>query len=214
MLFVVYAVLVWWAALAWRRRWLGFASVGLGVLGVWFLARFYLFVGGLLGVTRTDSFMILVVPFGVIVGVLGLYIACLPVRREGACRRCGYSLIGLEPDAEMLVCPECGARHAFGAGDSLPCTSCGGATKPHGHRDWLCTACGVHLLFSRNDRRGSPEHGAVNDAERQDRQRHTQDDQQPQREQPIRIDRADERNRTRLGALRDDLIREAEPVQG
>lgn len=149
MLFVVYAALVWWAALSWRRRWTGFGAVVLGVLGVWFVAKFYVWLGGLLGIDRTDSFMILLVPFGAIVGVVGLYIACLPVRRESACRKCGYSLLGLEPEGGLMVCPECGARHAFSEGDSLPCTSCGGETRPHGHRDWVCSRCGLHLLFTR-----------------------------------------------------------------
>lgn len=212
MLFVVYAALVWWAALAWRRRWLGFASVALGVLGVWFVARFYVWVGSMIGIERTDSFMILLAPFGVIVGVIGAYIACLPVRREGACRKCGYSLIGLEPDHGLMVCPECGARHAFAEGDSLPCTSCGGETKPHGHRDWVCSRCGLHLLCARIPAGISAENGAVHNAERQHAQGQTEDDDHPEPEQPNRIDGADERNGTRLRALGDQFVGKGEPV--
>lgn len=214
MLFVVYAALVWWAALAWRRRWLGFGAVVLGVLGVWFVARFYVWIGGLLGIERTDSFMILLAPFGVIVGVLGLYIACLPVRRESACRKCGYSLIGLEPEKGLLICPECGTRHAFSAGDSLPCSSCGGETRPHGHRDWVCSRCGLHLLFTRAPQgRSSTEDGAVNDSERQHAERKPEDDDEPEPEEARRIDTADERDRPGLRALSDQFVGARQPVQ-
>ena len=216
MLFVVYAALVWWAALSWRRRWLGFASVALGVLGVWFVARFYLWLGAMLGIERTDSFMILMAPFGVIVGVVGGYIACLPVRREGACRKCGYSLMGLEPENELLVCPECGARHAFAQGDSLPCSSCGGDTKPHGHRDWVCSRCGLHLLFTRRVRGGSPtsaEDGAVDNSQGEHAKRKPEDDDQPQPKQAGGIDAADQRDGTRLRALGDQLVGKGQPVE-
>lgn len=213
MLFVVYAALVWWAALAWRRRWLGFLAVALGVLGVWFVARFYLWIGALMGIERTDSFMILLAPFGVIVGVIGAYIACLPVRREGACRKCGYSLHGLEPDAGLLVCPECGARHAFSQGDSLPCSSCGGETKPHGHRDWVCSRCGLHLLFASNRAESLAEDCPMNDSEGEHAQRHTQDDDHPEPEQADRIDGADQRDRAGLRALGDQIVGKAQPVK-
>jgi len=218
MLFVAYAGIVWWAALAWRRRWLGFAAVGLGVLGVWFVARFYIWVGALLGNDRTDSFMILMAPFGVIVGVVGAYISCLPVRRESACRKCGYSLIGLEPENELLVCPECGTRHAFSAGDSLPCSSCGGETKPHGHRDWVCSRCGLHLLFTRGTKSGasnatSTEDRAVNHTEGEHAKREAEDNDEAEPEKARGVDAADERNGTGLRTLSDQLVGERQPVQ-
>lgn len=218
MLFVAYAGLVWWAALSWRRRWLGFALVALGVLGVWFVARFYLWVGAMLGIERTDSFMILMAPFGAIVGVVGTYIACLPVRRESACRKCGYSLIGLEPENELLVCPECGARHAFSEGDSLPCSSCGGDTKPHGHRDWVCSQCGLHLLFTRGAKNNVPDpasskDGAVNDAQSENAERKTEDDDQPQPEKARGVDAGDQRDGAGLRTLGDQIVGKRQPIE-
>ncbi len=215
MLFVVYAGLVWWAALRWRRRWLGFGLVGLGVFGVWFVARFYLWVGARFGIERTDSFMILLVPFGVTVGVIGAYIACLPKRNEGACRKCGYSLLGLEPEKGLLICPECGARHAFSAGDSLPCSSCGGETRPHGHRDWVCSRCGLHLLYTRGpvQRDSSTKDSAMNDAKGEHAERQPENNDQAKPEQTTRVDAADERDGTGLRALGDQLIGKAQPVE-
>lgn len=212
MLFVIYAALVWWAALRWRRRLLGFVAVGLGVMGVWFVARFYLLLGSMLGIERTDSFMILMVPFGGIVGVVGAYIACLPVRRETACRRCGYSLIGIEREGGLLICPECGARHAFAEGESPPCSSCGGETKPHGHRDWVCVNCGLHVLFTRGRTR-STEDRAVDDPQREHAQGQAEDDDQSQPEQTRRVDAADEGDRAGLRALGDQVVGERKPVE-
>ncbi len=219
MLFVAYAVLVWWAALKWRRHWIGFAAAGAGVLGVWFIGKFYLWLGGMFGVVRTESFLLLLIPFGGIVGLIGVYIAMLPVRRDEACRRCGYSLRGLEPQSTggALVCPECGTRHAIADAGSETCGFCGGPVRPHGHRDWVCTSCGMHLLHAPIESPPEPgalsaEQRAMHHAQGEHAQRNAQHDQQAQPEKADGIDGADERNSARLRALRDQIIRKAQPV--
>lgn len=221
MLLVVYAVFIWWAALKWRRRAFGFLVAPLGMLGVYFVGRFYLWLATLLGLERPESFIFLLMPFGAIVGLIALYIALLPRRSDGACRKCGYSLGGLEPLATdgLVVCPECGARHVFAHTEARPCSKCGGEVKPHGHRDWVCSKCGLHLLHRHRDRHTeassewSSKDGAMDHAQSQHAERQPEDQQQPQREQTLRIDMPDERNGGRLRALGDQIIREAQPVE-
>lgn len=221
MLLVVYAVFVWWAALKWRRRPFGFVVAVLGVLGVYFVGRFYLWLGAMLGVERPESFIFLLMPFGGIVGLIALYIALLPRRSDGACRKCGYSLGGLEPLATdgLVICPECGARHVFAHTEAHPCSKCGGEVKPHGHRDWVCSKCGLHLLHRHRDRNEATESGtsskdgAVDHAKGEYAERKTEDQEQTQPEQAGRIDVAYERNGRGLRALGDQIIREAQPVE-
>lgn len=103
---VIYAVVVWWMAMHWRRRWPSFAAVGLGVL---------LPMGGYVLLRRWDGaispmyrhVLILFWPYVVLLAMMGFYIAMLP-RRAGAhqCARCFYDLRGLSPSG--LNCPECG----------------------------------------------------------------------------------------------------------
>ena len=115
-LFAIYAVLVWYAAARWRRRWQSFAWVAAGLLGLVVVAWLHLelnrWSGGRL---RVQVFQSLLYPFTLFVGAIGLYIACLPraVRSALHCRACEYELSGLDEPVEM--CPECGTPHVAGS---------------------------------------------------------------------------------------------------
>lgn len=179
MLFPAYALVVWYFAMKWRRMWRGFAAVVLGTLGVHFVAMLYMKIGPLFGMSRVESMLLLLYPFAGIVAVVGLYLVLLPRVAHEACRRCGYSLHGLEARARdgLIVCPECGCRHAVAQTTEPNCTQCGTAVRPHGRDDWLCTGCGVHhiervVVFSKpppatagRTLPPSPESGAAHNAD-------------------------------------------------
>ncbi|HYE03124.1 MAG TPA: hypothetical protein VD963_07800 [Phycisphaerales bacterium] len=108
LMFVVYAVAVWFAACRGRRRWEGFAAVAVGLggcvavgylhyqLNIWTEGRIFLRV-----------LQVLLVPYAILVTLGGLFLAALPRRSTQLvpCRACQYELAGL-----CGPCPECGAR--------------------------------------------------------------------------------------------------------
>ncbi|MCC6426734.1 MAG: hypothetical protein IT435_07920 [Phycisphaerales bacterium] len=112
MIFVVYAALVWYAAAKWRRQWLSFVIVTLGVgliLAIMLSGRrlaewtgipiLQMMVNGLL------------YPYIFLLGFIGYFIALIPrPPGEGSkrpCEHCGYDLIGHD-DSATPICPECG----------------------------------------------------------------------------------------------------------
>lgn len=106
--FAGYAVLVWYAALRWRRRWESFAWVLAGILGLVLVALLHIQLSRW---TRGGIYLpvlqCLLYPYAALVGGIGLYLACLPRRVVAAqCLRCQYDLAGLAGEAEQ--CPECG----------------------------------------------------------------------------------------------------------
>lgn len=104
---VIYAVLTWYLAMRWRRTWLAFAAVAGSVL-VLMLAGHLLEVWMPHMEGQGKSLLLLFWPYTVLVGVVGIYIACLPAKAgEMQCARCRYDLSGLDPHG--LSCPECGA---------------------------------------------------------------------------------------------------------
>lgn len=106
--FAAYALAVWFAAAKWRRRWWAFASVALGMVGLALVAYLHIclneWTGGKIYLRVMQVFLY---PYALLVGVVGIYISCLPRRiAEGACARCEYDLAGLA--GESPACPECG----------------------------------------------------------------------------------------------------------
>lgn len=105
--FVGYAMLVWYLSARYRRTVLAFACAlsGTALLAVlayghWLFGQGHpeLFIQGM---------QILLYPYTVVVGVVGVFIASLPRRYPpGACPRCGYDLAGL--GHPVANCPECG----------------------------------------------------------------------------------------------------------
>lgn len=109
--FVVYAVLIWYAAARWRRRWEAFAWVGGGIAGLVLVALFHLQLS-----RWTDGRIYLQVmqwmlyPYTGLVGLIGLFLACLPRHLpEAHCPHCEYDLRGLT--LRDLLCPECGSPY-------------------------------------------------------------------------------------------------------
>jgi hypothetical protein len=108
-LFVGYALIVWFVAARHRRRFAGFVAVALGLaglLGLNFLhGRLNDWTNGTIYLPVLRSIMY---PYTALVVMVGGFIVCLPRESITGCRRCGYSLHGLDRRFEGVVCPECG----------------------------------------------------------------------------------------------------------
>lgn len=103
---VIYAVLTWYCAGIWRRRWPAFVAVGLSAFVLFALARLLSAWSDQIPWSYRMG-MVLFWPYAALVVGIGLYIALLPRRPgPGDCQRCHYSLEGLDPID--LSCPECG----------------------------------------------------------------------------------------------------------
>ncbi|MCA9288457.1 MAG: hypothetical protein KDA05_07725 [Phycisphaerales bacterium] len=111
--FVIYGVLVWWLAFAWRGSWRAWAAPIAGLLGIVLVAWLHVKLSEWTnGRIYLRALQVLLYPYGVLVTAVGLFIAAIPAtpvgRRDGLCHACRYDLRGrTERDA---VCPECGAR--------------------------------------------------------------------------------------------------------
>jgi hypothetical protein len=120
--FAGYAVLVWYAAARWRRRWESFAWVAAGVAGLVLVALFHLQLsrwthGGI----YLPVLQWLLYPYTGLVAAIGLYLSCLPrTVAEAHCAACGYDLAGLP--AETGLCPECGAAPDLPLSPGRPAT--------------------------------------------------------------------------------------------
>lgn len=111
LVFVVYAVLVWYAAAKWRRRWRSFALVTLGLVGLVGVAYLHTWLNIWTdGAVYLPVLRSLLYPYMALVGMVGYYIACLPRARPGEvrCHSCRYDLAGHTLPA---ICPECGTRN-------------------------------------------------------------------------------------------------------
>ena len=108
MLFMFYAVAVWYGAVRWRRSWLGFIWVSLGCLGVLALIQFH----KLLNLwTSYDIYLpvlqTLLWGYISLVASVGYFIASIPKAiQPWCCRKCRYDLTGVPGFSD--VCPECG----------------------------------------------------------------------------------------------------------
>lgn len=124
-LFPLYAILVWSFSWRFRRSWIAFAAVAVGVLGVVLVGMLHR-LSGVIFPTLVNArlFSMLLGVEGACILVVGFYIALLPRQRiDLPCRRCGYELSGL--DEPNPVCPECGLPHAVRRVKPKPCRGCG-----------------------------------------------------------------------------------------
>jgi len=105
---VVYAVLVWYAAMRFRRQWTGLGVVVLSVVVLTLINHLLGGEHGQWGGRGASILLILLWPYTLLVGGGGLFIFCLPRRPPGEyhCGHCFYDFDGLDP--AHLVCPECG----------------------------------------------------------------------------------------------------------
>lgn len=104
----LYAGLIWFLSLRWRRTWKGYAAaMGGGILILLFipvLFKLQLLVKGI----DARTFSLILWAEGVIVLTVGLFIASMPRRdRKPHCHYCGYDLSGHSSE-QKPVCPECG----------------------------------------------------------------------------------------------------------
>lgn len=126
LLFVFYAVAVWYGAVRWRRSWRAFAWVSGGLLGVLAVIQFHVLLN-----TWTNYEIYLPVlqfllwSYLILVGMVGYFVACIPQsRRAWCCAACGYDLTGVQGFTDL--CPECGdpfseaiARAALGRAQAV-----------------------------------------------------------------------------------------------
>lgn len=145
--FVLYAGLVWYAAVRWRRTWLGFALVFAGLAGVGLVAfAHYKLNKWTNGYINLPVLQVLLYPYGALILVIGLFIAALPRVYQGTqCRRCGYELHGLE--TRVRTCPECGTVHAMDHLRGESCATCENAMGSDDGDKCVCPDCRtVHVL--------------------------------------------------------------------
>jgi thiol:disulfide interchange protein len=107
--FVVYGVVVWWLAYRLRGSWRAVLPPLLGMLGVAMLGWLHLRLSEWSnGQIYLRVLQILLYPYGVMVGAVGLFIALIPKQPEGRrdrrCHKCLYDIRG------VAVCPECGQQ--------------------------------------------------------------------------------------------------------
>ena len=125
--FAAYAVIVWYAAARWRRRWESFAWVAAGIAGLLLVAYLHYCLNiWTSGRIFLRVLQIMLYPYIALVGVVGFYIACLPRRVVALrCFHCDYDLTGLE--VEEPTCPECGVIHRL---EARPSPSPGARPSP------------------------------------------------------------------------------------
>jgi hypothetical protein len=103
-IFAVYAVVVWFLAMRWRRQFRGFvvsiAGALLAMLITWGLRR-------IISEMAYIQLSLLLFAEAAIVGGMGVFIALLPrAPAHPHCPWCWYNTSGLGPDVK--ACPECG----------------------------------------------------------------------------------------------------------
>jgi hypothetical protein len=147
-LFLFYAVFVWYLCFRYRRNWRGLLIFVASMATLWLLADLYRVAIRWAKVnrhafldTRNDGqlFLMLLAVEAVIVAGVGLFFWCLP--RAGAlkpCRRCGYELAGLDDDNP--TCPECGTTSAAARLRTRECPSCQQSSTWRYDRD-ACDQC-------------------------------------------------------------------------
>lgn len=107
--FVLYAILVWYLAIRWRRRVRGMLALIAGMAGIVVMGYFHALLSRWTdGAVYLPLLQIMLYPYGLLVGGAGLFMLCLPRHRPVAyCKGCGYDLAGLDPEIDR--CPECGS---------------------------------------------------------------------------------------------------------
>lgn len=140
-LFVVYAIAVWYFAIRYRRRWIGFASVAAGIAGLVGLAWLHIQISRWThGRIYLQQLQVLLYPYTLLVGVIGFYGACLGRSFNPAiCLGCGYDRTGLS--LANPVCPECGRLEYPLRGTA--CANCGMDLGRHPRKSGSCPKCGI-----------------------------------------------------------------------
>ncbi|MEM7622523.1 MAG: hypothetical protein AAF235_04905 [Planctomycetota bacterium] len=110
-LFVGYALLVWYFAARYRRTIVAHAANAVGLIGLLGVNTLHTKLNDW---TQGDIYLpvlqSLMYPYTAFVAGVGLYIACLPRRSAIGCSFCGYDLHGLAKPGAPVICPECGKQ--------------------------------------------------------------------------------------------------------
>lgn len=117
--FTIYAFLVGYVALRWRRRLLGYLlvaiCVGLLLAAAWAHAQIPRLAEHGSKLARDIDilpFQAVLYPYIVCMGGMGFFLASLPRRRPlDSCWHCRYDLSALLGEPGVIVCPECGREH-------------------------------------------------------------------------------------------------------
>jgi len=117
LLFVAYAVLVWYGAFSGRRRIGGIAAIGAGLFLLFIVNRVHYDVARVFGYEQlVPVFRVLLYPYIALVGSVGIFLVLLPIdlpRGDLHCLACRYDLSDLREEVESgSPCPECGATLA------------------------------------------------------------------------------------------------------
>lgn len=117
LLFVFFAVLVWYGAFTGRRRLGGIAALAAGIVVLLAINAVHYRVAQIFGYEHlVPVFRVILYPYIALVGAVGLFMVWLPIelpRGELHCRACMYDLSDLK--VEVMggdPCPECGATLA------------------------------------------------------------------------------------------------------
>ncbi|GAB5495816.1 MAG: hypothetical protein Phyf2KO_08960 [Phycisphaerales bacterium] len=114
LLFVFYAILVWYGALQGRRRVTGVCALAFGIFALVVFNTVHFRIAQHFGYEQyVPVFRVLMYPYMGMVGLVGLFLVTLPIelpRGEIHCKACRYDLTVLKPEfMEGAPCPECGA---------------------------------------------------------------------------------------------------------
>lgn len=123
--FTIYAILVGYCAVHWRRRVLGFVLVSGLILPLVLLAWAHYQIPRLAAEgyelvqdVNIRPFQAILYPYIVCVGMMGYFLASLPRGRPiDSCWHCRYDLSALLDESTVITCPECGREHV-GRGSS------------------------------------------------------------------------------------------------
>lgn len=114
LLFVFYAIFVWYGAFQGRRRLPGLCALGLGIFVLVVFNAVHFRIAQQFGYEQyVPIFRVLMYPYMGMVGLVGLFLVTLPIelpRGELHCKACRYDLTDLKAEfKDGAPCPECGA---------------------------------------------------------------------------------------------------------
>ncbi len=214
-LFPLYAVIVGLLVAKFRRRWQGFAITLLAVALVALVGVGHWWLGVLSdGRLQVDNMRIILIGYGLLIGAMGTFIACLGHQQPWHCQFCGYNLLGHAEHNPM--CPECGRKSALKAFGRGRCRYCG-LNLHRRHEDptaALCTTCRRVMLKSRAlivAGKDLATDQAIERAQHEHDERHPGDQRHPQRREAPIVHLVDDAERARRRALRDELIQPRKP---
>lgn len=226
-IFPLYAVLVWYLAAKYRRRWQGFAIVAASVLLIVLVGFFHAWLGEVTrGRFQVGNMRIILIGYGALIGFIGLFIACLGREQPWHCQFCGYNLLG-HAEANPR-CPECGRVSALKKFARGLCRYCGQDLKKRGEDPTLelCAGCRHAMVKARAfvgaslpllppwatpDASRSSADQAIQRPGDQHERGQARDERQAQHQEAPIVHGLDDRERARRRALRDEIIHPREP---